>query len=119
MKKIFVCFAILVGIDTSVSAQTYVHRAPLNCNPTCNEGAMRLYPATANSYVNIYVDWNELQPFTVYVCKDDNEIVTQWQGDTKKNYQKALYTNKMGPGNYYIKIKSPKSEMSEAFSIAH
>ncbi|MGN6569140.1 MAG: hypothetical protein ACTHJ0_14360 [Flavipsychrobacter sp.] len=91
----------------------------ISYNSVCHEGRLKLFPPTANSYVNIYVDWNELQPFTVYVYKDDNEIVAQWQGDTKKNYQKALFTSKMGPGNYYIRVKSPKAEMTETFTVVH
>jgi len=118
MKKVIVCLSVLINV-TAVSAQKNTRIASVNFNPACSEGSMHLYPAAPNDYMNIYVDWNQLQPFTVYVYKDDNELVTQWQGDTKKNYEHALFTSKMGPGNYHIKIKSPRAEMSEPFSVAH
>lgn len=106
------CLLFLQHVAWSQSVHKVSYKA------VCKEGCLKLFPTTANTYINIYVDWNELQPFTVYVCKDDNEIVAQWQGDTRKNYQKALFTSKMGPGNYYIKVKSPKAEMTEAFTVA-
>jgi len=117
MKNFTVLVTLLFALPVGVFAQS-THKSPAY-KAESTEGKLHLYPVNAKTYTNIYVDWNELQPFTIYVCKEDNEVVAQWKGSTVKNYQKALDVSKMGPGSYYIKVKSPRAEITQGFTVAH
>ena len=80
-------------------------------------GTIKLYPLPAKTYTNIYIEWAEMQPFSVTIYDMYDIQIQLWNEKATKSYQKALFVTQLPPGNYYLVARGTKGILKENFTV--
>jgi len=85
---------------------------------TATTNRLKLYPNPAKTYVNIYVDWQIAQPFSIIIYDMQyNTQLNEIKVATRKNYQYALDVTQLPDGKYKIKVVGTTT-MEEILTVA-
>jgi hypothetical protein len=99
---------------THASAQ---HAEKTNTKQTTETDRLKLYPNPAKTYVNIYVDWKTVQPFSIFIYDMQyNTQLNEVKVGARKSYQYALDVTQLPAGKYKIKIVG-SSQMEEILTV--
>jgi hypothetical protein len=79
---------------------------------------LALYPLTADSYTNVYIEWDEMQPFTIAIYDNKDILQTEWKEKSTRSYQKAVHLSSMPAGSYYIVVKGKNEVLKKDFIIS-
>ncbi len=81
-------------------------------------GTLKLYPTTAKTYINVYVDWKTARSFSVAIYDSTNALVKEWNESARASYQKSVDISALPTGNYSVAVRSKQEELSGTFIIS-
>ncbi len=115
-RSITVLLFLLITLGyTHASAQ---QAEKINTQQTTEANKLKLYPNPAKTYVNIYVDWQTAQPFSIFIYDMQyNTQLNEVKVGARKSYQYALDVTQLPAGKYKIKIVGT-SQMEEILTVA-
>ena len=88
-------------------------------NISAKGGDANIYPVPTNNALNIDINWNEPQPFTIAILDMQGRIINQWQADATIKYHKTISVNNIPAGDYLIKITGTKGEVLKQIVVTH
>lgn len=85
---------------------------------TKQDDRLKIYPETTNTYLNVYVEWPEIRPFTLSMYNSKDEKLEQWKDKGSDTWQKAIYVDKLPEGKYYIVLVGGKDTVTRGFTVS-
>jgi YbbR domain-containing protein len=79
---------------------------------------LTIYPVTADSYTNVYIEWEEMQPFTISIYDSKGILQHEWKEKSARSYQKAVDLSALPAGNYHIEVKGRKETLKKELIIS-
>jgi hypothetical protein len=95
--------------------EDYTANKVVNINKTA--GDLLLYPVPAKSFINLQMDWNKAQDFTVGIYDIQGRLVNQWGEKATEKYNKRIPLNGLSAGTYILKIRGKDATVQEQFVI--
>jgi hypothetical protein len=86
-------------------------------NVSRTEGMLTVSPNPSNTILNIKINWQEAEPFTMSIYDMSGAVVRQWMEQPVKNYSKVLSLNDLPVGNYIIKARAQHGMQAGEFTI--
>ncbi|HYD22973.1 MAG TPA: hypothetical protein VEB40_15930 [Flavipsychrobacter sp.] len=117
MKRIYLLLLLLLLAGPYLYAQAATERKPV-IKAVENEKRLKLYPLEADAYINIYIEWPEMQAFTIAIYNNEGLLQHEWKEKAAKNYQKALSLANMPEGRYYMVVQGAKEAFKKDFIIS-
>lgn len=77
----------------------------------------KTYPVPASDVVNIDINWNIAQKFSVAIVDMQGRVVRQWSENPVTAYKKTLSVADFASGNYFIKVVGEQSELVERLVV--
>jgi hypothetical protein len=88
-------------------------------NPVAKE-EMHIYPLPAANNINIDINWQQPQAFSVIISDMNGRMVNNWKEDECKYYHKNISVAEMPAGTYFIKIAGKEGNYSfNRFTVIH
>lgn len=82
-------------------------------------GEANLFPVPAQDMLNISLNWNEAQAFTVAIFDMNGAVVRQWSVPATAKYAASVPVNTLATGNYIVKITGTNSQIVKQIVVAH
>ncbi|MBC7555037.1 MAG: T9SS type A sorting domain-containing protein [Taibaiella sp.] len=96
---------------------TYFPAAVADVN-TAN-GVVNIFPVPAQNTINISLNWNEAQAFSVAIFDINGRTVQQWNVPTTSQYTTTINAENIPAGNYIVKIGGAKGQVTKQIVIVH
>ena len=82
-------------------------------------GTVNIFPIPAQNTVNIKLNWNEAQAFTVTISDINGRVVRQWSVPSTTQYTTSVAVDGFATGNYIVKINGTKAQIVKQIVVAH
>ncbi len=92
-----------------------VNLSVANVAPT--QPIIRLYPSPASSFINLCVDWDHAQPFTVSVVDMLGRVQAQFSEKGTTAYKRTIPLAGLPAGNYTVLIRSGAVTAADRFTV--
>jgi hypothetical protein len=76
-------------------------------NATCH---LNVYPNPAANFVNIDMQWQNPQAFSVAIYDIQGRLMQSWSEAATAHYEKLIPISHIPAGNYFIKITNSNNE---------
>lgn len=107
MKYLF-----FVSLFLALSCQTSIAQSKKQQPP--ETATLKLYPTTAKTYVNVYVEWPQAQPFRMAIYDAAGVLIKEWEEGPNQHYQKTIFVSEMADGNYTLHVTDKKKGVMTA-----
>ncbi len=85
---------------------------------TAQNGTANIYPVPAKNVLNIDLNWDEAQPFTISIIDLQGRVSRQWQVTSTASYKTAVSVADLPFGTYIIKIDGSKGQVIKQLIIS-
>jgi hypothetical protein len=102
-----------------MTAYYYMTDTSLHVAQVANVADVQLYPVPAQNVMNLDLNWNEPQTFTVAIFDVQGRIMRQWAEPATATYSKSIPVMDLANGNYFISIRSKAGNIARQFTVAH
>lgn len=82
-------------------------------------GEANIFPVPAQNVLNISLNWNEAQAFTVAIYNMNGVVVRQWNVPATAQYNTSIPVNTLAAGNYVVKIAGTNGQIVKQVVVAH
>ena len=82
-------------------------------------GTVNIFPVPAQNTLNIRLNWNEAQAFTISIFDMNGRVVRQWNVPSAAQYSANIPVDGFAAGNYVVKINGTKGQMVKQIVVAH
>lgn len=97
--------------------ETYIPTSVANLDKTAMH--LNLYPNPATDNVNLSMQWDTPQPFTVMIYDIQGRVMQQWQESPTRDYNKQIALSNLVSGTYVVKIVSEKGAQASMILPVH
>lgn len=111
--RVFLLLIFAILISNSVFAQE------VKKNEVTKESIkhLKLYPKEADKYVNIYVEFEEPEDFTLQMPATSLNDEKKWDLKAKSSYQTSMSVTNLPDGEYTIMLNYRGIEEKESFKV--
>ncbi len=88
-------------------------------NNVVANGEVSIFPVPAQNMLNIKLNWNEAQAFTVTIIDMNGSVVRQWSVAPTAQYNTSVPVQNFATGNYVVKITGANSQIVKQIVVAH
>jgi hypothetical protein len=81
-------------------------------------GDAKAYPVPASNMLNIDLDWNNAQPFTVSLIDMTGRVNRSWQVPSTVHYQTAISVADLPYGNYFLNIEGANGRVVKQIVVS-
>jgi hypothetical protein len=88
-------------------------------NYVAANGEVNIFPIPAQNTLNIKLNWNEAQAFTVAIYDMNGAVVRTWSVPATAQYTTGISTANFASGNYVVKIAGTNGQIVKQIVVAH
>lgn len=82
-------------------------------------GIAHIYPSPASSSLNIVLNWDEKQPFSVNIVDATGRSWMNWNQPAATEYKETLNIQSLANGNYWIVVRGQKGTLIQQVAVTH
>ena len=97
----------------------YSPYSPASVATVSSNGQVNIFPIPAQNIINIKLNWNEAQSFTIAMYDMNGRMVQQTSVPTTSQYTTSIMTDNIPAGNYIVKIGGAKGQFTKEIVITH
>ena len=86
---------------------------------TAGKVEINVFPNPASTTLNLHVQWNDAQPFTIAIYDMQGRLLRQWGEEKTKDYSKQIPVSALPAGNYILKVLGENGGSQQQLSIVH
>jgi len=87
-------------------------------NLTATGGDAKAYPVPSNNMLNIDLDWDNAQPFTISLLDLTGRVNRSWQVPATAHYHTAISVADLPYGNYFLNIEGAKGRVVKQIVVS-
>ncbi len=82
-------------------------------------GSVNVYPVPAQGFINIDVNWNNAQKFSVVVYDINGRVVRNVSFPAATKYSTSINTENLADGNYVVRVIGEQGQIVKQIAVAH
>lgn len=112
------CVMLVLMLGVPAVAQSGKDKKPVG-QETANGYKLKLYPETADKYVNIYVECAAVTDFTITVTGDaaTGGQLKEWKVDAKTSWQTSMDVTQLPEGGYTVTFRGGGMVITKNFNV--
>ena len=101
-------------VSVNIPAKSKVTKGRVNVG-----GTLKLYTNPADTYFNIYIDWDNAQTFKLTIYDAYDALIKEWNESVRESYQHSVDVTQLPEGNYYLIAEGTKGQLYAEFQVTH
>lgn len=111
---------IFAGLFLLLSTTLHAQKTSSGTQNTNTElSHLKVYPAVADKYVNIYVAFDEPVDFTINMPASELNDAKEWKVKAKTTYQTSLTVSNLKNGDYKLELLYSDKKEIVTFTVKH
>lgn len=116
MKYVLLLPALLL-LPMLTNAQQRNNKTPIKNVDSATSSHLKLYPTTADKYVNIYVTYDEPTDCTITLTATALSEEKKWEVKAIMSHQQSLDVTQLPPGSYIIVLSAGMYKELQTFTV--